>query len=226
MTDNRHSAVSTLAEEIANSVTHGIGLILGLAALAVLVAGSALHGTVWHVVTSAIYGSTLVLLFTASTLYHSLTDPRAKAVMKILDHSAIYLLIAGTYTPFLLVTLRGAWGWSLFGVIWGLTVIGIVFKIFFAGRFKLLSTLIYIGMGWIAVIAIHPLVHHLPRGGVFWLVAGGLFYTCGTVFYLWKNLRFHHAVWHGFVLAGGLCHFASVMFYVIPWSTPPSPGAG
>jgi hemolysin III len=214
--DHQPPASPPLIEEIANSVTHGIGAILGLSALVLLVVAAALRGTARHVVACAVYGSSLVLLFTASTLYHSLTPPRAKAIMKILDHSAIYLLIAGTYTPFLLVTLRGAWGWSLFGVIWGLTIIGIVFKVFFAGRFKLLSTLIYLGMGWIAVIAIHPLVHHLPRGGVIWLVAGGLFYTGGTVFYLWRGLRFHHAIWHGFVLAGGLCHFASVMLYVIP----------
>jgi hemolysin III len=205
-----------LAEEIANSVTHGIGAILGVSALAAMVVTAGLRGTVWHVVACTVYGGTLVLLFTASTLYHSLTPPRAKAIMEIIDHSAIYLLIAGTYTPFLLVTLRGAWGWSLFGVIWGLAAAGIAFKAFFTGRFKGLSTLIYIGMGWIVIVAIHPLVHHLARGGLFWLVTGGVLYTVGTVFYLWHRLPFHHAIWHGFVLAGGLCHFTSVMFYVIP----------
>ncbi len=216
MANDPDPGIATAGEEIANSVTHGIGAILGLAALVLLVVAASLRGTVWHVVACAVYGSSIVLLFTASTLYHSLRPPRAKAVMKIIDHSAIYLLIAGTYTPFLLVTLRGTWGWSLFGVIWGLAAVGIVFKAFFAGRFKLLSTLVYVGMGWIAMIAIGPLTHHLPRDGVFWLVAGGLFYTSGTVFYLWRNLRFHHAIWHGFVLAGGLCHFASVMLYVLP----------
>lgn len=206
----------TLPEEIANSVTHGLGLLLALAALAVMVVFAALRGTVWHVVSCSIYGATLTLLFAASTLYHSLPWPRAKAVLKIVDHSAIYLLIAGTYTPLLLVPLRGPWGWSLFGVIWGLALVGIVFKLFFVGRFKLLSTLIYVGMGWMALVAIRPLCQSLPRGGLVWLVVGGLLYTLGTVFYLKRSIPFNHAIWHAFVLAGSLCHFASVMWYVIP----------
>lgn len=206
----------SLPEEIANSVTHGIGFLLALAALVLLVVFSALRGTVWHVVACSIYGTTLVLLFGASTLYHSLPWPRVKAVLKVLDHSAIYLLIAGTYTPFLLVPLRGAWGWSLFGILWGMALAGIVFKIFFAGRFKLVSTLLYIGMGWMVVIAIRPLWVSLPMGGLIWLVAGGLFYTGGTVFYLQHRIPYNHAIWHAFVLAGSLCHFFSVMLYVIP----------
>lgn len=206
----------SLPEEIASSVTHGLGVLLALGALSVMVVYAALRGTVWHVVSCSVYGATLVILFAASTLYHSLPWPRAKAVMKVIDHSAIYLLIAGTYTPFLLVPLRGPWGWSLFGVIWGLALLGVVFKVFFAGRFKLFSTLVYVGMGWIVVVAIRPLWQNLPAGGLWWLVAGGVLYTAGTIFYLGRRIPFNHAIWHAFVLAGGLCHFLSVMLYVIP----------
>ena len=207
----------SLPEEIASSVTHGVGFLFAVAALSVMVVFAALRGNAWHVVSCSIYGATLVLLFAASTLYHSFPWPRVKAVFKVIDHSAIYLLIAGTYTPFLLVPLRGPWGWSLFGVVWGLALAGVVFKIFFAGRFKLLSTIIYIGMGWIVIIAIRPLWVNLALGGLLWLVAGGLFYTGGAVVYLQRRIPFNHAIWHGFVLAGSLCHFVSVMFFVIPW---------
>jgi len=155
----------SLTEEIASSVTHGIGVLLAVAALSVMVVYAALRGTAWHVVSCSVYGATLVMLFAASTLYHSLPWPRAKAVLKVIDHSAIYLLIAGTYTPFLLVPLRGPWGWSLFGVVWGLALVGVVFKVFFTGRFKLFSTLVYVGMGWIVVVAIRPLCQNLPAGG-------------------------------------------------------------
>lgn len=189
---------------------------LAIAALVVMAVFSSMRGTVWHVVSCSIYGATLVLLFSASTLYHSLPWPRVKRTLKILDHSAIYLLIAGTYTPFLLGPLKGPWGWSLFGVIWGLALGGVAFKLFFAGRFKLLSTLIYIGLGWIVVVAIRPLWHSLPLGGLLWLVAGGVFYTVGTVFYLGRRIPYNHAIWHVFVLAGSLCHFFSVLLYVIP----------
>ncbi|MEI6168805.1 MAG: hemolysin III family protein [bacterium] len=215
--ENNHKKPYSLPEEIASSVMHGVGVVLALAALSLMVVFAALRGTAWHVVSCAVYGTTLVLMFMTSTLYHSFPWPRAKAIMKIIDHSAIYLLIAGTYTPFLLISLRGPWGWSLFGVVWGLALIGVVFKVFFAGRFKLLSTLVYIGMGWMAIIAIRPLYQNLPLGGLLWLVAGGLFYTGGTVFYLWHRIPFNHAIWHAFVLAGSLCHFFSVMLYVIPY---------
>lgn len=206
----------SLPEEIANSVTHGVGFLLALAALVVMVVFAAMRGTAWHIVACSVYGSTLVLLFASSTLYHSLPWPRTKAVLKIIDHSAIYLLIAGTYTPFLLISMRGPWGWSLFGIIWGLALVGVVFKVFFAGRFKVFSTLVYIGMGWMAVVAIRPLYLGLPRGGLLWLVAGGVLYTAGTIFYLGRRIPFNHAIWHAFVLAGSLCHFLSVMLYVIP----------
>ena len=206
----------SLSEEIASSVTHGIGVLLALAAFTVMVIFAALRGTAWHVVACAVYGATLVLMFTTSTLYHSLPWPRTKAVLKVIDHSAIYLLIAGTYTPFLLGPMRGPWGWTLFGVIWGLALGGVIFKLFFAGRYKLVSTLVYVGMGWMVLVAIRPLCQTLSRGGLLWLVAGGLFYTAGTIFYLNRRIPFNHAVWHAFVLGGSLCHFFSVMLYVIP----------
>jgi len=206
----------SLPEEIANSVTHGIAFLLAIAALAVMVVFAALHGTAWHVVACSLYGSTLTLLYAASTLYHSIRQPKAKAILKIIDHAAIYLLIAGTYTPFLLVPMRGPWGWSLFGVLWGSALVGIGFKIFLAGRFTLLSTLVYVGMGWIVLIAIRPLWQSLPLGGILWLAGGGLLYTLGTVFYLCRRIPFSHAIWHLFVLAGSVCHFFSVMFYIIP----------
>jgi hemolysin III len=205
-----------LNEETINAVTHGLGAMLGSAGLAVLVVMAALRGDAWHVVSCSIYGATLVLLFTSSTLYHSFRGPRVKHVFRIIDHSSIYLLIAGTYTPFLLVTLRGRWGWSLFGIVWGLTLAGIVFQIFFVSRFRLVQTLIYLAMGWLVVVAVKPLFAHVPGAGLRWLLIGGLCYTVGAVFYLWKKLPYHHAVWHLFVLGGSICHYFAILFYVLP----------
>jgi hemolysin III len=202
--------------EIANSVTHGIGIILSVVGLVVLVVMASLHGTVWHIVSFSIYGTSLILLYTASTLYHSLRSPRLKSLFHIIDHSSIYILIAGSYTPFVLVNLRGGWGWSLFGVIWALSFIGIVLKAFFTGRFKAVSTGIYLLMGWLVVIAIKPLMHSMAAGGIAWLLAGGLAYTVGAVIYLWKTIPYHHAIWHLFVLAGSICQYFAVLFYVLP----------
>ncbi len=204
------------AAELANSVTHGLGAVLSVLALVLLVVLAALHGTARHVVGSAIFGATLVLLYTMSTLYHALRNPRAKRVFKILDHSAIYLLIAGTYTPFCLATLRGGWGWSLFGVVWGLAAAGVAFKTVFTGRFELLSTAVYLAMGWMVMVAAVPLWRALPAPGLAWLMAGGACYTLGVAFYAWRRLRFHHAVWHLFVLGGSLCHVVAVLGSVIP----------
>ena len=204
------------AAELANSVTHGLGAVLSVLALVLLVVLAALHGTARHVVGSAIFGATLVLLYTMSTLYHALRNPRAKRVFKILDHSAIYLLIAGTYTPFCLATLRGGWGWSLFGVVWGLAAAGVAFKTVFTGRFELLSTAVYLAMGWMVMVAAVPLWRALPAPGMAWLLAGGACYTAGVGFYAWRRLRFHHAVWHLFVLGGSLCHVVAVLGSVIP----------
>ncbi|HVG46342.1 MAG TPA: hemolysin III family protein, partial [Longimicrobium sp.] len=170
-------------EELANVLTHGAGAVASLVGAAVLVTIAALGGDVWKVVGSAVFGTTLVLLYTASTLYHAARSPVAKARLRVLDHCAIYLLIAGSYTPFTLIGLRGGWGWSLFGVIWGLAVAGTVFKLFFIGRFPRLSTTLYLGMGWLAVVAAGPMVQRLPAATLAWMVAGGLIYTAGTVFY-------------------------------------------
>lgn len=205
-----------LSTELANSITHGIGCALSIAGLAVLVALAAVHGTARHVVACSIYGSTLVLLYLASTLYHSIWHEKTKRVFEIIDHSAIYLLIAGTYTPFTLIALNGGWGWSIFGVIWSLAVAGVVFKAFFTGRFPILSTAIYLGMGWLSLIAVKPLLDNLSAAGFAWLLAGGISYTVGTIFYGWVTLPFHHAIWHLFVMVGSACHFFSVMFMILP----------
>lgn len=217
MTASPHSPHPyTRGEEIAAAVTHGIGTALALAGLALVVSGAARSGSARHVLSTAIYGSTLVFLYLASTLYHAVQQPRAKRVLKILDHVGIYLLIAGTYTPFTLVTLRGAWGWSIFGVIWGLALLGVALEAFWLFRPKWSSALVYVAMGWIIVIAMRPLMANLPGPGLALLFAGGLAYTLGTVFYVWKSVRYMHAVWHAWVLAGSACHFLAVLFYVVP----------
>ena len=216
-----HPAVSgdahayTAKEEIANSLTHGIGAALSIAGLVVLVVLAAQYGDAWRVVSFSIYGATLVMLFTASTLYHSFSRPRIRKVLRIIDHCSIYLLIAGSYTPFMLVIIRGSWGWSLFGVIWGLALLGILMKTLFIGRNRILSTLTFIFMGWLCVIALKEMIAHIEPGGMLLLAAGGLFYTLGAVFYIWKRLPYNHAVWHLFVLGGGICHYFSILLYVL-----------
>ncbi|HEY5622030.1 MAG TPA: hemolysin III family protein [Pontiella sp.] len=199
-------------EELAHAITHGIGVFIGIAVLVLLVVFSALNKGVWEVVSCAVYGTTFILLYLGSTLYHAATRPRTKAVLKIIDHSAIYLLIAGTYTPYALAPLRGALGWSLFGAIWGAAVLGILFKAFFAGRFKAVSLVSYLFMGWFCVVAIRPLYRELTTAGFVFLAAGGLCYSVGAVFYAWKSLKWSHTVWHLFVLGGSLCHFFSILF--------------
>jgi hemolysin III len=218
-----HARSGSLGEEIANVVTHGIGVALSGAAIALLLVFASRHGTAMHVVASAIYGATLLTLYTASTVYHSVSigSARAKHVAKIVDHSSIYLLIAGTYTPFTLVTLRGPWGWSLFGVVWGLAVVGGALEAFWVYRPRYVSTLVYLAMGWLVVVAVRPLLRTLPAGGLWLLLSGGLAYSLGTIFYLTKRIRYMHAVWHGFVLAGSVLHFLSVLWYVLP--SAPSP---
>ncbi len=206
----------TEREELANSLTHGLGALLSVAGLVLLVGSAARHGDAWHVVSSAIFGTTLVLLYTASTLYHTSRGERRRQVLQKFDHAAIFLLIAGTYTPFVLVPLRGPWGWSLFGIVWGLALAGVVLKFWFAGRFRVVSTIIYLAMGWLVMVAIKPLLAALPAGGVKLLVAGGLCYTGGAAFYLWKRLPYHHAIWHLFVLGGSACHWVAVFCYVVP----------
>jgi hemolysin III len=204
------------SEEVANSVTHGIGLILAIAGLAVLIGFASRLGNVWHLVSCTVFATTLILQYAFSTLYHSIQIPRAKSIMRVLDHSAIFLLIAGTYTPFMLVNLRDTWGWTLFGIIWTLALLGVLFQVSLLRRWQGISLSLYIGMGWVVVIAIKPMLDAVAPGGLILLLLGGLAYTSGVGFYLWKSLRYHHAIWHGFVLAGSILHFFAVLFYVIP----------
>lgn len=201
-------------EELASGLTHGAGVLGGVAALSVLVVLAARGGDPALVVGTAVFGTTLVLLYLASTLYHWARNPRLRARLKILDHCAIYLLIAGTYTPFSIGVLRGGWGWSLFGVAWGLAVLGVVFKLLFTGRFRLLSTLAYLAMGWMVVLAAGPLVRSLDPTALAWLVAGGVAYTVGTPFYQAARFRYAHAVWHLFVLAGSGCHAIAIALVI------------
>ena len=206
----------TVLQEILNSVTHGAGALVSIAGLVILIVSSSMYGQVSHIASCTVFGISLVLLYTASTLYHSFQKPNIKHILKILDHSCIYVLIAGTYTPFMIVTVRGALGWTMFTIVWSLTILGIIFKAFFVNRFKIISTLAYILMGWLIIFAIKPLFQTLPGSGIAWLVAGGLAYTLGTIFYAWKTLPFNHAVWHLFVLVGSVCHFMAVLFYIVP----------
>ena len=209
----------SLIEELANGITHGIGLALSVVGLIVLVVLSILRGNAWHIAGCTTFGVTLVLLYAASTMYHSSRSPRFKRILKILDHTAIYLLIAGTYTPFTLVNLRGFWGWTLFGLVWGLSVFGILWKLFHVDRFQIVSTLVYVAMGWLVLIAIKPVMSAVPLSGMAWLFAGGLFYTVGVLFFAWKRVPYNHAIWHVFVMAGSICHYFAVMFYVLPSSS-------
>lgn len=204
------------AEEIAHGVSHGIGIVLAIAGLAVLVTRAALAGDGWQVTAGAVYGTTLILLYTASTLYHSIPLPRAKRVLRALDHSAIYLLIAGTYTPFTLGPLRGPWGWALFALVWAGALGGIVFKSLATGRARVISVMIYLALGWAAVVAAGPLAATVAPGGLALLFSGGLCYTAGLLFFAWKRLRFHHFVWHLCVLAGSVLHYFAILLYVVP----------
>jgi len=212
---SRARLVHISAEELGNTITHGIGLVLSLTGFVILLILAVTHGSAWHIVSCAVYGATLVCLYSASTLYHGIPSPRLKRALKIFDHSAIYLLIAGTYTPFLLVNLRGGWGWSLFGVVWGLALAGILLKFWFVDHFQILSTTVYLLMGWLAVIAVRPLLVRVPTAGLLWLLAGGLFYTLGVVFYAWKRIPYNHVIWHVFVMAGSTCHYFAVLYSVI-----------
>ena len=205
-----------LRDEIASALTHGLGAVAALAGGAVLITLAALYGDGWQLAASIVFGATLLLLYVASTLYHSIQHPVAKGRLKVFDHCAIYLLIAGTYTPFTLIGLRGPWGWSLFAAIWTLAVAGVVFKLFYTGRFKALSTGIYIAMGWLVVVAIKPMLASLDAWTLGWLLVGGVFYTLGTYFYMREKIRYSHAIWHLFVIAGSVCHFVAVTRQVLP----------
>lgn len=203
-------------EEILNAVTHGVGTLFAVIALGILTAAAYMEGGVWHLVSFIIYGISLVLLYLASTLYHSFTNERVKCVLKFFDHAAIYLLIAGTYTPFALVPLHGAIGWTIFGIVWGLALTGITLKIFFIKKYKVLSTICYLIMGWFAVVMIKPLLATIEVGGLYWLLIGGILYSVGSIFYLARKMPYHHAVWHLFVMAGSVAHFVAIFKYILP----------
>ncbi|WP_026694966.1 PAQR family membrane homeostasis protein TrhA [Peribacillus kribbensis] len=208
--------VFTKKEELLNAITHGIGVLLSLAALVFLIIDSAAKGTVWHLVSFIVFGVTMVLLYVSSTLVHSFPAGRAKDLFEIFDHSAIYLFIAGTYTPFTLIVIKGPMGWSLLSIVWGIAVVGVVFKTFFVKKFLFISTILYIVMGWLIVVAWGPLTAALPAEGIQLLAGGGILYTFGAVFYVWRGFPFHHAVWHLFVLGGTAAHFFAVLYYVLP----------
>ena len=202
-------------EEILNAVTHGIGAALAVAALV----GMLIHyenGGVWHTTSCIVYGVSLILLYLASTLYHSFTNLRLKAIFKFIDHASIYVLIAGNYTPFALIPLHGSLGWTIFGVVWGLAAVGIVFQIFCVKRFRILGTFCYLAMGWFAVVMVRPLLALLPVEAIYWLVAGGVLYTVGAVFYIVRKIPYNHVIWHLFVLAGSAAHFWTIFHYVLP----------
>ena len=197
-------------EDVANMATHGFGVLGSLAGGSLLIVLAALRGSAWSIVGVSIFSASLVTLYSVSTLYHASRTEASRRRLKVLDHCAIYLLIAGTYTPFLITSLRGGWGWSLFGVIWGLAVAGVVFKVYFTGRYPRLSTAIYVVMGWLVLIAAGPLIRVLGPGALGWLLAGGITYTAGTIFYHSKRLPYAHAIWHVFVLSGSICHGVAV----------------
>jgi len=203
-------------EEKFNVISHAIGLVLSIAALVLLVVYSSIYGSAWHIVSFSIYGASLIVLYSASTFYHYVQSPKLRHRLNIFDHSAIYVLIAGTYTPFTLVVLNGWVGWTIFGVSWGLAIVGIILKLFFTGKYDKISTFAYVLMGWVVIFAIKPLVHNLSFEGLMWLLAGGIFYTVGAVLYSIKNLKFNHAIFHIFVLLGSFAHFVAVFFYVLP----------
>ncbi|WP_100404850.1 PAQR family membrane homeostasis protein TrhA [Bacillus solitudinis] len=204
------------SEEIANAITHGVGAILSIAALVLLIVFSSIYGNALHVISFTIFGVTMLTLYVSSTMLHSLPAGKVKNLFEILDHASIYLFIAGTYTPIMLIVVQGKLGWTLFGVIWGLALIGIIFKAYFVKRFLFMSTIFYIIMGWLVIFAIKPIIEALSTVGITFLVAGGLCYTIGTVFYVWRGFKFHHAVWHLFVLAGSTCHFFLVFWHLLP----------
>jgi len=204
----------SLGEEIASSITHGLGLIGSMIMFPFLVIAASRDGDGWRVTSAIVFGISLILLYAASTLYHALPASRAKRVFRIIDHSAIYVLIAGTYTPFLLGPLRGPWGWSLFGAVWTLAAAGIVMKATLGIRWERLSTIVYLLMGWIGVVAVKPLLERVSPPGVLWLFAGGLAYTAGVVFFVVdQRLRYAHAIWHLFVATGSVCHVVAVLRY-------------
>ena len=212
--DSYSLKTQSLGEEITNSITHGVGIGLSIAALVILVVLASRRGDAWRIVSFSIYGASLILLYMSSTLYHSSVNPKIKKIFRIIDHSAIYLLIAGTYTPVTLTLMRGAWGWTLFGLAWGMAIGGIIITALLLDKLKSLLVLSYVAMGLLVVIAIKPMMQVVPRGMIIWLFIGGACYILGIIFYLWKRLPYHHPIWHLFVLAGSISHFLGILFYL------------
>jgi len=203
-------------EERTNIISHAVGLVLSIVALVLMVVRASEYGNAWHIVSVSIFGASLISLYAASAFYHSAKDLKTRSRLRIIDHATIYVLIAGTYTPFTLVTLNGTVGWMIFAISWTMAFSGVILKLFFTGKYNVLSTLMYVFMGWIIIFAIKPLINSLSSEGLFWLVAGGVAYTTGAVIYSIKKIKFNHAIFHMFVLLGSLCHFISVYFYVLP----------
>lgn len=204
----------SLAEEIFSSVSHGVGALLSIAALVVAVVFAAFTGDAWRIVSFSIYGFTLFFLYLSSTLYHSLTYEKAKKVFRVFDHAAINLLIAGSYTPLALIAMRGVWGWTLFGVVWGLALLGIILNIVSLEKTRLYTTILYVVMGWLIIVAVKPMLEMVPPGLFPWLLAGGLIYTLGIIFYAIKKIPFNHGIWHLFVLGGSVVHYLGFLFYL------------
>lgn len=201
----------SLGEEIANSITHGLGVLLSCGGLTILIVFASLYATAWQIVSVSVFGATMILLFLSSTFYHALTRPKYKKVFRVIDHAAIFMLIAGTYTP-LMLTMRGGVGWSVFGVIWGLAIIGVIMKIFWFDRFAKTSVFLYVCMGWLCIFTFKQMFPFMPTSSIVFLISGGVVYTLGVVFYLWEKLPYNHAIWHLFVLGGSTLHFFSILF--------------
>ena len=206
----------TKGEEIANAITHGIGTLLAIAGLVILIVFATEYGDKWYIVSYSIYGASMIILYLESTLYHSVTGKKVKKIFRIFDHCCIYLLIAGTYTPFMLTILRGPIGWSIFCIIWLLAIVGIIMKVFWIGKHEGISTAVYVFMGWIIVFAIKKLLLLMPVTGIVLLVAGGIVYTLGAILFMLDKIPYNHAIWHLFVIGGSACHFFCILFYLLP----------
>ena len=212
---NKHITYYDLTEEKINVITHAIGLLLSIAALVLLIIHASSNGSARHIVSFTIFGASMILLYSASTLYHYSQTPNIRRKLNILDHASIYVLIAGTYTPFTLVTLKGALGWTIFGITWGIALVGVFLKLFYTGKYDKISTIAYVAMGWIIIFAVKPLIENLPLNGLYWLLAGGIFYTIGAILYSIKKIKFNHAIFHIFVLLGSFSHFMAIYYYVL-----------
>ncbi|MBC8333078.1 MAG: hemolysin III family protein [Anaerolineae bacterium] len=206
----------TIGEEIAHSITHGIGAGMSIVGLVILVVLAAKYGDAYQIVSFSIYGATLIILYLASTLYHGFQHPRIKQVLQVIDHAAIFLLIAGTYTPFLLVGVRGTWGWTLLIIVWGLALLGVGFRAIFVNRYEKVAVLAYVLMGWLCVVAFKEMTANIPLGGIIWIATGGAVYTIGVIFYALRKIPYMHTIWHLFVLGGSICHYLGVLFYLAP----------